>query len=297
MTPNKEPDVTITLQQVRSDYAGFSQLSNIAFRVEDCILDDLNFDFTHCSWFDANMCAPFGAILYRLARNSNSFTLSNMRPEIQRVLCKNGFLSNYGLETIPDTYATTIEYKRFNLKDDRDFAYYITRKLVDKGIPVMTNALLKNFRASLNEIFCNAVIHSKTKHGIFTCGQFFPNANRVDFSIADLGVGIRRTLIEKRKITLPAEEAISWAMEGKNTTRTGSIPGGLGLHLLQKFIALNKGRIQIASDFGYWELSRGNITCMRLPNRFPGTVVNIEIRTDDTNSYKLSSEISHEDIF
>ena len=37
-----------------------------------------------------------------------------------------------------------------------------------------------------------------------------------------------------------------WATQGRNTTKRGPIPGGLGLKLLTEFIKLNEGRLQIA---------------------------------------------------
>ena len=162
----------------------------------------------------------------------------------------------------------------------------------------MSPGLLKKFRESIFEILSNAVIHSKTELGIFSCGQFFPKYHRLDFSIADLGIGIRNNVKQNANLDLTAEKAIQWALEGNNTTKKGSIPGGLGLKLLCEFIKMNKGRIQIVSDKGYWELSNnGQIQTQSFLNPFPGTVVNIEINTADTNSYCLSSEISPEDVF
>jgi hypothetical protein len=87
-------------------------------------------------------------------------------------------------------------------------------------------------------------------------------------------------------------------MEGQNTTKTGPIPGGLGLKLLREFITLNKGCIQVVSDKGFWEQdSNGNVITKAFSYPFPGTVVNIEINTADKNTYALSSEISTDDIF
>ena len=52
----------------------------------------------------------------------------------------------------------------------------------------MSAGLIKKFRESVFEIFSNAVLHSRTKLGIFSCGQFFPNRHQLDFSVVDLGV-------------------------------------------------------------------------------------------------------------
>jgi len=161
----------------------------------------------------------------------------------------------------------------------------------------MTPGLRKKFQENIFEIFSNAVIHSQTKMGIYSCGQFFPRRHRLDFSIADLGIGIRGVLKQKAGLDYPAEQAIEWAMTGNNTTKTGSVPGGLGLKLLREFITLNRGRIQIVSDKGYWELKGDQVAFNNFMHPFPGTVVTIEINTADKKSYCLTSEISPDQIF
>lgn len=285
------------LKDIRSDYEGFSQLIHIFSEMKKTVAQNIEIEMKDVHWFEANMCAPLGAILYKVSRKLNTVILANISSDVEKILSKNGFLSNYGHETKPDTYRTTIEYKRFEPKDDRYFSSYIEKHLIGKGIPAMSTGLLKKFRESIFEIFSNSVIHSDTKLGIFSCGQYFPKNYRLDFSIADLGMGIQHNVKQKKGLDYTAEQAIKWALEGKNTTKTGSIPGGLGLKLLREFIELNRGRIQIVSDKGYWEFSGGKVSTNNFSEPFPGTVVNIEINTSDTSSYCLTSEIKPEDVF
>ncbi len=287
----------IILQEIHSDYEGFSRLISLVAQTKACIFDDIEIDMSRATWVDANMCAPFGAVLYKVGRDLNTVRLVNIPSEVETILAKNSFLCNYGWTRREDTYGSTIEYKRFEPKDGRYFAEYIEKHLIGKGIPEMSPGLLKKFRESIYEIFSNAVIHSQTKQGMFSCGQYYYRNRRLDFSVVDLGLGIRRNILEQLGIDLPAEQAINWAMEGKNTTKAGPIPGGLGLKLLREFIVKNEGRIQIVSDNGYWELSEGKVKTMAFSEPFPGTVVNIEINTADTKSYRLVSEISPDDIF
>ncbi|MGC9327332.1 MAG: hypothetical protein ACP5I1_06840, partial [Candidatus Hinthialibacter sp.] len=164
-------------------------------------------------------------------------------------------------------------------------------------IPPMSPGLLKKFRESLFEIFNNAVIHSKTKYGIFSCGQYFHKQRHLNFTITDLGIGFHQNIVQSLKEEMSPAEAICWAMEGRNNTKKGCIPGGLGLKLLQDFIKLNKGKLQICSDMGFWELSEGQVTIRQFDAPFPGTVVNIQINTADNQSYCLSSEINPDAIF
>jgi hypothetical protein len=289
--------VKLTLQQIKSDFDGFRHLIDIYAQVNKLLFETVEIDMSGATWFDANMCAPFGAILYKISRNLNTVKLINLTPSVKKILSKNGFLMNYGVAKELDTYKTTIEYKRFEPKDERYFATYIEQHLVRKGMPKMSIGLQKKFRESIYEILSNAVLHSETKLGIFACGQFFPAGKRLDFSIADLGIGMKENINKKRHLNLMPEEAIVWATEKYNTTKTGNIPGGLGLKLLRSFISLNKGRIQIVSDAGYWEFANGTFSTKKFDKPFPGTAVNMEINTADKQSYRLSSEADSDNIF
>ncbi|HBT97286.1 MAG TPA: ATP-binding protein [Desulfobulbaceae bacterium] len=290
--------MNLTLGDVRHVQWGFAALLRLYSQAESCRFEDIAIDLSGTSWFDADMCAAFGALLYRLTENLNTVSLVNIRPGVEKILSKNGFLCHYGREQIVDCWRTTIPYQRFDVKDDRYFAGYIEEQFIHRAeIPHMSTGLLKKFRESIFEIFSNAVLHSGTEQGIFSCGQFFPKRNRLDFAVADLGIGIPQKVREYLKRDIPAVEAIQWATLGRNTTKNGAVPGGLGLKLLQEFIDLNGGSIQIVSDVGYWQRANRTTSINPLDYPFPGTVVTIEINTADTNSYALVSELSAADIF
>ncbi len=287
-----------SLPEIRHSLPGFEALVRLNAEVDKQRFSKIEIDMMNASWFDADMCAPFGAILYRIGHNMNTIHLTNPPSGVEQILSKNGFLSHYGRMPIRDTYGTTIPYQRFDVKDDRFFASYVESKFVRRSeLLRMTPSLVKRFRESVFEIFSNAVIHSHTQLGIFSCGQFFPGRHRLDFSVADLGISIRRNVKEHTGLDLSAHEAIEWATQAPNTTKRGRIPGGLGLKLLSEFINLNGGCLQIVSDRGYWKLEKGHTRTERLSEPFPGTVVNVEINTADTRSYKLSSELKETDIF
>jgi len=285
------------LGNIVNSQIGFSHLIELSQATSDLVFEVVEIDFTGTTWIDANMCAPLGAILYRISDHLNEVSLTNIAPNVHKILSKNGFLSTYGEEKSVDTYGTTIAYTRFDPKDERYFASYIEQHFQGKGMPTMSQSLEKRFRESIYEIFSNCVLHSGTERGIFSCGQFFPNKKRLDFSIVDLGVGMRRKVASYLGRDIASDEAIMWTTTDRNTTKTGNIPGGLGLKLLKEFVSLNGGRIQIVSDSGYWEYSGGQPGAARFNAEFPGTAVNIEINTSDTKSYVLSTELTSDGIF
>lgn len=288
----------VEMPDIRHDLLGFQALSCLCERANGCMFEDIEVKLNSTSWFDADMCAAFGAVLYFLSNNLNTVKLTGVRTDVERILSKNGLLSHYGRERLPDRWGTTIPYQRFDIKDDRYFADYIEHELLHRTeLPAMSSGLMKKFRESIFEIFSNAVLHSRTQSGIFSCGQFFPRRNRLDFSVADLGIGIRRNIKDSIGLDLAADKAVLWATQEGNTTKRGPVPGGLGLKLLSEFIDLNGGCIQIVSDAGYLRRQNKKTETARLRHPFPGTVVSIEINTADTNSYMLTSELNAADIF
>ena len=289
------------LPQIYHNFDGFDALASLYEQTKEDIFDDIVIDMQTTKWFDADMCAAFGAILYSLGDRLNEISLIHIPQGVERILSKNGFLSHYGRVRIPDQYETTIAYQRFNVEDARYFFDYIEDKFVHRSeIPEMSPELSKKFCQSIFEIFINAVLHSHTKLGIFSCGQFFPKRNRLDFTVADLGIGICQNIKDYTGFEFSPEDAIIWATKEFNSTKNDKlpgVPGGLGLKILCDFIDLNGGCIRIVSDAGYWRRRDCKIVTRPLNYPFPGTVVSVEINTADTSVYKLASELNPEDIF
>ena len=96
---------------------------------------------------------------------------------------------------------------------------------------------------------------------------------------------------------LSGKECILWAVEEGNTTKQGTIPGGLGLSLIRTFLKHNGGLLQIVSSDGYWEQKKGITITKDLEHEFLGTIVNLEFNINDKSYYHLSSEIDTEHIF
>ena len=286
------------LPAINLDSTSFEMLADLNNQSKELTFDVIEIDMGETEWFAADMCAVLGAILHSMRRRLNKVSLLNIQPAVEEVLSKNGFLSHYGHAQIPDEWGTTISYKRFDITDDHHFANYIESEFINRPeIPEMSDILLKKFRESIFEIYSNSVLHSQTELGIFSCGQFFPNQDRLVFTVADLGVGIRFNINNHTRQELTAEEAIIWATEEGNTTKRGNLPGGLGLKILRDFIDLNGGCIQIVSDTGYWIRENSKAVTEQLNYPFPGTIVSVEINTADEHTYLHASEINAENIF
>lgn len=89
---------------------------------------------------------------------------------------------------------------------------------------------------------------------------------------------------------------MKWAVQDKKTTKQG-VSGGIGLAVLKEFIGINKGKMQIVSNDGFYQFDDNGEDLRIFNGEFPGTIVNLQFRTDDRNNYSLKSEIDINDIF
>lgn len=288
----------IEIKTIHSDYNGFDALAAVAMKSRDLVLETLELDYSGCGFFEANMAAPLYAVLARSYDRLNTVELKGLKPAVETILRKNHFLTRFGFFQEQGWNQTTLPFKIFKLGAGEQFADYLERYMQGKGIPEMSKGLTKKFRQSLFEIFQNAALHSQSEQGIFACGQFFPGKKRVDFTIADAGIGIRQNVRKYlRNSKISSCKAIEWALEEGHTTKTGRQPGGLGLSLIKDFISLNKGKIQITSRYGFYQFTHAGESIRKMDHDFPGTCVNIEINTNDPHKYSLKSELRATDIF
>jgi hypothetical protein len=285
------------LGTVNSNLEGFDQLAALTHATKDLSGSRLELDFVHCGFFDANMAAPLAAALARVTDRYNVIEIVNVPAGIERILRKNGLLTFYGYSSLEDTNRTVIPFRRIQLTDEGRFEDFLGEHLKNKGIPKMTEGLGRVFRQSIFEIFQNSVIHSESKLGVFVCGQFFPQVQRLDFTLADAGIGIRTNVRRVHDRGISSVDAIRWALAEGHTSKRGNQPGGVGLKFLHDFVAQNHGKLQIASRRGFYECAAKGERYIKMHDDFRGTVVNIEINTGDKSAYCLPSEITSENIF
>ena len=286
-------------RSVKSDSNGYRYLISVYHLLQNINNTDVIIDFHKNRWFEANLFALLGAIIYSGTRGSNYYTLVNLSTRLESVLLRNGFIQNTESLVIADPNSTIIPYETFSPKADTEFALYIKTELLAKtGFPRLSRLAEKKIIESIFEIFENARTHGVCDK-IYTCGQYFPRKNppRLDITIVDMGVSIKKNVNEFLKKELSAAESIEWAVEYGNTTKTGLEPGGLGLDVIRSFISKNNGKIQIVSDNGYWEFNRNYTGTNSFLEPFPGTIVNIEFNLDDNTHYIAKEESEANIIF
>lgn len=263
---------------------------------KDNIFSNIHLEIT--SFFSANMSAVLGAILDKFTNNLNDIHFDYLSPQIESILLKNDFLTYYGKQRAIDVNKTTIKFQKLKPTDGKYFKSYVIEELIDGHItdlPKMSQGVKEKMVEAIYEIFVNAQIHSETDF-IYTCGQFFPNMNKIEFTIVDTGIGFKEKINQRFNSNLSSIQAIEWAVKDRMTTKQ-KISGGIGLALLKEFVKMNKGKMQIISNDGFYQYDSMGEKSREFIGEFPGTIVNLQFRTDDKSNYLLKSEIDINDIF
>jgi hypothetical protein len=278
---------------VGSDFAGFHRLSQAWDEFRAVPAGELI--HLHFRWFGANLLAVLGAFLDAFSEQ-HAFEFHYANSKTEEIFQRNEFLSYFGGVKTPDYGNTAIPYKRFSTREIDAFIFHVDQDLFErKSLPSMSSGVRKKIEESIFEIFENARSHGQCSW-VYTCGQFYPRKQRLDFTMVDLGRTIKRNVSDFFGQAVAGVKAIDWAVQEGHTTKQGEIPGGLGLSLIREFVEKNDGRIQIVSADGYW-LQRGRkITRNVIPREFPGTVVNLEFNLTDPKIYYLKSELEDTNI-
>lgn len=282
------------LQNINDTFESYQRLIDFYHEHKIKVFETIHIELRQ--WFSANMCATLGGILDIFSNNINTIEFEYINPDIKRILLKNDFLSYFGHARIIDNYHTTIRFLKLKITDGKFFNNYVTDELLGRTeLPQMSELVKEKIAEAIYEMFVNAQIHSNSEY-IFTCGQFFPRDHKIEFTIVDTGIGFKRKVNERFGSTLSSVQAIKWATEDKNTTKI-DMSGGIGLALLKEFIIKNDGKMQIVSDDGFYQYDRRGEQMQLFSGAFPGTIVNLQFKTNDISSYMFKSEIDTDDIF
>lgn len=286
-------EISLGSREVHADFLGFRALAKLNAELELHANERVHVDCKDLRWFDAQLGAVLHTVVSHAQQRGSEILLKNLPKSIRAILRKNGTLK----EKMQDTYRTTIKVTKFKLDEEVRFASFVKDSFTRKNVPEMGESLARKFFEGLDELFANCSLHSKSLVPVFAGGQFFPTASKLCFTLSDGGRGIHGSLKAAGKHFDEDKDAVAWAMEKTHSARAGDIPGGLGLWILQEFVAMNGGRLVICSHEGYWEKKGNEFTVRRLGARFPGTVASLEINTADRHKYELDELVSPTEIW
>ncbi|MCA1334220.1 STAS domain-containing protein [Pseudooceanicola marinus] len=285
--------VVLGASEISADVYGFQALATLHEQLETFDHRKVGIDCSRLRWIDAQLGTCLLTIVNLSRKRGNEISLYGISPKVQTILQKNKTLTG----SVADRYGTTIPVTKFELDAEVEFSKYCSAHLLRPEVPKMSKGLREKFLEGLDELFANSSLHSKSSIPVFSGGQFFPNRDRLTFVISDGGRGINGSL-EAAGFRFPTvANSIEWAMQMNNSARSGDIPGGLGLGILQEFVRLNEGSLIVCSQTGYWEMRAGRVSMHNIRASYPGTAVSLEINTRDTRSYHMKSRVNPKEIW
>lgn len=286
-------------QAIHSTFESYDELLSLFNCYTKNNFDTIIMNFRKNTWFDSNLLPIiYGYVVYGEVNHNIRSAYNNQNYcKLHQVLIRNGFAKYcFNMEYKPKKHETVVPFKVFLSSDTYGFGSYIDAEIV-RYFPKMEDHVKKDLSTFIQELFGNAQIHGECNK-VFTCGQYYYQNHKMDFTIVNLGTTIGENVklfLTENNRTLP-DNNISWAVQPENSTkRTNS--GGMGLSLMQEFIYYNSGKYQIISGDEFWELNDKSISERKFKYAFPGTVINIEIDQNDKSYYKYKEEVSVENIF
>jgi anti-sigma regulatory factor (Ser/Thr protein kinase) len=147
-------------------------------------------------------------------------------------------------------------------------------RLVDSILCTVTEVQRDDLNAiewALNEVTDNVLVHSQSKVGGFVQLTNFPKTNRVEFSVADAGVGIPATLRHAFPDLNDSQLLERATREG--VTRDGKVGQGNGLFGTFEVARASNGRFSLLSGFGNLRYESDELRLGLEKAPYPGTLV------------------------
>jgi hypothetical protein len=240
--------------KILTNAGGLHQIETFYQRAKAFKNTQIEIGVKQMQWIDGNMSAMLGAALYRLNKENNLTFIINFKDVNERfpILFSNGLISTEAIELKVNKRTSTIPFQSF-LPDDKDgFIQYVMEKLlVHDGMPDFTEVAVDKLVTDLAELCSNINLHSQTDAPFFVCGQYYPNAGRVIFTLTDLGRGFLPKISATTNGQINnAGDAILWAVEG-NSSKTDA-PGGIHLSKMKEFFLQHDGHMHIITGDSYY---------------------------------------------
>lgn len=258
--------------------------------------EEIQFDFSFCTHLSPSAVAFLGGMA-RIAQHNNiavTFNWATLRnSNLTRELRQNGFAVNFG-HTAHGWNSDSIPYREDPQNNPNSILDYLTDCWIGREWMKVSERLRDAIVGRVWEIYANSFEHGQSPVGVFTCGAHCSKKNEVVLSVIDFGTGIPETVRAHFKGTPRLEEILSsslmeWAFKRGNTTGGGKVARGLGLDLLNEFVQLNQGSLEIYSNDGYARVDNKGPSFLTIENGFSGTVVQIKFKCDE-KYYRFSDE-------
>lgn len=240
-------------------------------------------NFSECKFLRQNAIAFLGGMINYFKEKGKEVILdsSTIVPKILTNLQQNGFSSMY-IDDVKEWDGNSIPYREFT-ECSLDLNNYLRDKWLGKGWVNLSNQLAGDIIARVYELYANAIEHSGSELGCFTCGQHFAYYNELTLSLVDFGVGISKKVQDSFEEEINSTSSLEWAFkQGNSTVKNPCYPRGMGLSLLQSFLTLNGGALDIYCNDVHMKIKDGETSTKLMSESFSGTMINIRIMIDNS---------------
>ncbi len=128
--------------RVDTDFSGYKKLIRFYNECREYTNQIIHIDFYHLDWIDANLCALFEAIFYKLSKENNlqfATDLAFLENKFD-VLFRNGFIQSD--IKVEDIQRTTMPAMNFESMEKSKFVDYVeTHLMTHRGMPEIRDEL------------------------------------------------------------------------------------------------------------------------------------------------------------
>ena len=270
--------IALTSERIGTGSSGFEALNRLGEEFRRFNNAVIRVDLSAIQEFDLSMAAALRIIVQKAERQENVVLFSRLSDAARASLR----ISNYFGP--PRPFKHVIPLMSFKLNQGIDFSVHAKKQLSRRDMPRLSKSYTELMLETLDELFANASLHSKSLTNVIFSGRYSAKKGRFSLVIADGGIGIPSVINQTLNRKMAAAESINWAMTSPNTTRRGDIPGGLGSKIVREFVRANSGNLTVVSDNGFWREEGSGVIKRTLASPFPGTITLLEVDMRSTSS-------------
>ena len=279
--------IRLKVPTINDDKADFIRMFGLWQQIREIDTPKVIFDFSGCRFLRPNAVAFLGGLARLIQSHGGqaTFAWDTLQDCIRENLAQNGFLYAFG-EHQQGWKGNSVAYREDpddNREDPDDnlegILNYIDEQWLGRGWVDINQNLKDEIIQNVLEIYSNAFEHGLSDIGVFTCGQHYPNLNKLKLTVIDFGVGIPANVCQFLKNnSILAKDALEWAFQPGKTTRHSGICGGTGLDSLKKFVKSKQGKIEVYSYEAYGLIDETQEIYQTARTFFEGTLINITIK-------------------
>ena len=251
--------------------------------INDAGFKDVTLDFSMCLGITEAVMLPVIPLITKYQRNNVDFSfIAPMDQKLHRLFVNANWAHHLSPSKCkPSAYeggqVPALCFGKDGMEDANEIADRIISLIL--GQLETDRSALKAVEWSLWEIMDNVVRHAQSPVGGFVQATAFKQSNRVEFVVADAGIGIA----ESMRIAHPDQALRQAIAEGMTSDRSKN--AGNGLYGSYRVALLSKGQFEINSHWGklFCDGKDGEVVSTKERAPYAGTSVRCSIDLKDTD--------------